>query len=115
MLVRGRMRGLPGLSRLLGQLDGLLEACDQQGELFGEQRLLELLDANRQPPALFEEIQRALVAFRGEQQDDAGALCDLARPKAHSKRLNTAGTVTLNIDEVLCVGGNEGQQSKAKR
>lgn len=50
--------------------DGVLEACDQQGELFGEQRLLELLDANRQPPALFEEIQRALVAFRGEQQDD---------------------------------------------
>lgn len=50
--------------------DGVLEASDQQGQLFGEERLLGLLDANRQPQALFEEIQQALVAFRGEQQDD---------------------------------------------
>ncbi|WP_457977377.1 fused response regulator/phosphatase [Ectopseudomonas composti] len=50
--------------------DGVLEASDKQGELFGEARLLRLLEANRQPQALFEEIQQALVAFRGEQQDD---------------------------------------------
>nr|WP_024307708.1 fused response regulator/phosphatase [Pseudomonas sp. P818] len=50
--------------------DGVLEASDQHGQLFGEERLLGLLDANRQPQALFEEIQQALVAFRGEQQDD---------------------------------------------
>lgn len=50
--------------------DGVLEASDQHGQLFGEERLLDLLDANRQPQALFEEIQQALVAFRGEQQDD---------------------------------------------
>ncbi|TRO37725.1 response regulator [Pseudomonas sp. ALS1131] len=50
--------------------DGVLEASDQHGQLFGEERLLRLLEANRQPQALFEEIQQALVAFRGEQQDD---------------------------------------------
>ena len=65
------------------------------------------------PEARHEERSRDGVNVV-EQQDDAGALCDLARPKAHSKRLNTAGTVTLNIDEVLCVHGwDEGQQSKA--
>ncbi|SDP99658.1 fused response regulator/phosphatase [Ectopseudomonas guguanensis] len=54
--------------------DGVLEASDRQGQLFGEARLLGLLDANRQPQALFEEIQQALVAFRGEQQDDVSML-----------------------------------------
>ncbi len=54
--------------------DGVLEACNQQGQLFGEERLLALLDANRQPQALFEEIQRALVEFRGEVQDDVSML-----------------------------------------
>jgi len=54
--------------------DGVLEATDRQGQLFGETRLLALLDANRQPQVLFEEIQQALVAFRGEQQDDVSML-----------------------------------------
>lgn len=51
--------------------DGVLEACNKQGELFGEQRLLEVFAANRQQPALlFSEIQQALTHFSGEQQDD---------------------------------------------
>jgi serine phosphatase RsbU (regulator of sigma subunit)/DNA-binding response OmpR family regulator len=50
--------------------DGVLEACNRQGELFGEARLLEVFAANRQPARLFEEIQQALTRFRGEPQDD---------------------------------------------
>ncbi|MDM8347734.1 SpoIIE family protein phosphatase [Pseudomonas sp. sp1636] len=50
--------------------DGVLEACNQQGELFGEQRLLRVFAANRQPAQLFAEIQQELLRFRGELQDD---------------------------------------------
>lgn len=50
--------------------DGVLEACNRQGQLFGEERLLEVLEANRQPAQLFAEIQQALARFRGEAQDD---------------------------------------------
>ncbi len=68
--------------------DGVLEATNQQGELFGEARLLALLDANRQPQALFEEIQQALVAFRGEQQDDVSMLqVGLAEDDEHPRPL----------------------------
>lgn len=54
--------------------DGVLEVCNQSGEWFGEQRLLDVFDTNRQPERLFEEIQEALVAFRGEKQDDASLI-----------------------------------------
>ncbi len=54
--------------------DGVLEACNKQGELFGEGRLLEVFAANRQPQALFAEIQQALLRFSGEQQDDVSLL-----------------------------------------
>lgn len=68
--------------------DGVLEASDQQGQLFGEARLLELLDANRQPQALFEEIQLALAAFRGEQQDDVSMVqVGLAEDDEHPRPL----------------------------
>jgi DNA-binding response OmpR family regulator len=50
--------------------DGVLEACNKQGELFGEARLHEVFAANRQPARLFAEIQQALARFRGEPQDD---------------------------------------------
>lgn len=50
--------------------DGVLEACNQQGELFGEMRLHRVFAANRQPALLFAEIQQALLRFRGELQDD---------------------------------------------
>jgi len=66
--------------------DGVLEASDRHGQLFGEARLLELLQANRQPQALFDEIQQALLAFRGEQHDDVsmvqvGLADDEERPR----------------------------------
>jgi CheY-like chemotaxis protein len=54
--------------------DGVLEARNPQGELFGEARLLEVFTRNRLPAELFNEIQRALTLFSGEQQDDVSLL-----------------------------------------
>lgn len=56
--------------RLFLLSDGVLEACNGEGQLFGEERLLAVFAANREPDRLFEDIQRALQAFRGEVQDD---------------------------------------------
>jgi CheY-like chemotaxis protein len=50
--------------------DGVLEACNNQGELFGEARLLEVFANNHEPAQLFVEIQQALTRFRGELHDD---------------------------------------------
>jgi len=63
----------PG-DRVILLSDGVLEACNKQGELFGEGRLLEVFAANREPQALFAEIQQALLRFSGEQQDDVSLL-----------------------------------------
>ena len=60
--------------RILLLSDGVLEARNAQGNLFGESRLLEVLDCNQQARVLFDEIQQALVAFRGEQEDDVSML-----------------------------------------
>jgi CheY-like chemotaxis protein len=54
--------------------DGVLEACNKQGEAFGEGRLLEVFERNQMPPSLFSEIQQALTLFSGEQQDDVSLL-----------------------------------------
>ncbi|SDH42823.1 Histidine kinase-like ATPase domain-containing protein [Pseudomonas flavescens] len=50
--------------------DGVLEAHGEHDELFGEQRLLEVLDNGHPPSALFDEIQQALQRFHGEARDD---------------------------------------------
>ncbi|MFB4370539.1 MULTISPECIES: SpoIIE family protein phosphatase [unclassified Pseudomonas] len=50
--------------------DGVLEAQNERDELFGEQRLLDVLDASREPSRLFADIQQALQAFHGEARDD---------------------------------------------
>jgi two-component system, HptB-dependent secretion and biofilm response regulator len=50
--------------------DGVLEARNDDGQLFGEERLLEVFAETRAPEHLFEHIQQALVRFRGEQEDD---------------------------------------------
>ncbi|MEO4048364.1 SpoIIE family protein phosphatase [Pseudomonas sp. CAU 1711] len=50
--------------------DGVLETRDASGQLFGEERLLRVFAAGHPPARLFDEIQRALTAFRGEAQDD---------------------------------------------
>ncbi|WP_433741474.1 ATP-binding SpoIIE family protein phosphatase [Pseudomonas putida] len=50
--------------------DGVIDTCDANEQLFGVQRLQQVFAANRQPDALFEEIDRALRDFRGEARDD---------------------------------------------
>lgn len=50
--------------------DGVIDTCDANEQLFGVQRLQEVFALNRQPDALFEEIERALRDFGGEARDD---------------------------------------------
>lgn len=59
----------PG-DRLFLLSDGVLEAENADHQLFGEQRLLAVFDANRQPQRLFDEILTAVERFRGRAQDD---------------------------------------------
>ncbi|WP_296217202.1 fused response regulator/phosphatase [Pseudomonas sp. UBA2684] len=63
--------------------DGVLEACNSQGELFGEARMLEVFADNREPADLFAEIEQALARFRGEQQDDV-SLVEIGMVEEHA-------------------------------
>ncbi|MDX2352862.1 fused response regulator/phosphatase [Stutzerimonas xanthomarina] len=56
--------------RLLLLSDGLLESRNADDQLFGEQRLLAVIEANRNPATLFDDIQEALQAFHGQILDD---------------------------------------------
>jgi len=60
--------------RLFLLSDGVLETRNSDEELFGEERLQAVFAANRLPDQLFEEIQEALTAFRGEAQDDVSMI-----------------------------------------
>ncbi len=50
--------------------DGVIDTCDANDQLFGVERLQQVFAANRQPDALFEDIEQALRDFRGEARDD---------------------------------------------
>ncbi|WP_310504396.1 fused response regulator/phosphatase [Pseudomonas sp. JAI111] len=50
--------------------DGVIDTCDANERLFGVERLQRVFAANREPDALFEEIEQALRDFRGEARDD---------------------------------------------
>jgi CheY-like chemotaxis protein len=50
--------------------DGVIDTCDANEQLFGVDRLQRVFAANREPDALFEEIEQALRDFRGEARDD---------------------------------------------
>ncbi len=67
--------------------DGLIEAVDEHGEMFGEARLLAEIEAGHPPHRLFERIRAAVDAFRGEahQNDD------------------------ITLVEMLCVGSMGGE------
>jgi len=54
--------------------DGVLETRNSTHQLFGEERLLAVVAANPQPDRLFESVQEALTAFRGEAQDDVSMI-----------------------------------------
>ncbi|WP_375739182.1 SpoIIE family protein phosphatase [Pseudomonas boanensis] len=60
--------------RLVLVSDGVLETRNDADELFGDERLQAVFDANRQGDRLFEEIQQALTAFRGQAQDDVSMI-----------------------------------------
>ena len=59
----------PG-DRLLLLSDGVVESRNAADELFGEQRLLAALEANRDPATVFDEIEQALLDFHGQPHDD---------------------------------------------
>ncbi|AZE68435.1 Serine phosphatase RsbU, regulator of sigma subunit [Pseudomonas synxantha] len=50
--------------------DGVLDTADANDQLFGAARLQQVFAANREPDRLFEDIEQALAAFRGQTRDD---------------------------------------------
>jgi CheY-like chemotaxis protein len=50
--------------------DGVIDTPDANDQLFGAQRLQQVFAANRQPDALFSEIEQALRDFGGQARDD---------------------------------------------
>ncbi|KQN50823.1 fused response regulator/phosphatase [Pseudomonas sp. Leaf48] len=50
--------------------DGVIDTRDANDRLFGEQGLQRVFASNRQPDALFEEVQQALRDFGGQARDD---------------------------------------------
>lgn len=50
--------------------DGVLDTAGPDDQLFGAERLQQVFAANREPDRLFDEIEQALAAFRGEARDD---------------------------------------------
>ncbi len=54
--------------------DGVLETCDCDGQMFGEERLKAIFTGQYPAERLFDEIQLALTAFRGEAQDDVSMI-----------------------------------------
>jgi sigma-B regulation protein RsbU (phosphoserine phosphatase) len=68
--------GQPGIGSgtiILASTDGLTETMNQKGELFGEDRLLDLLrvNANKRASEISEAIRESLAEYRGPvAQDD---------------------------------------------
>lgn len=50
--------------------DGVLDTADANDQLFGAERLQQVFATNREPDRLFEDIEQALAAFRGQARDD---------------------------------------------
>ena len=65
----------PG-ERLLLLSDGVIETSNSGGQLFGVERLQQVIALNRTPALLFEELLQALQAFGGRARDDV-SLCDI--------------------------------------
>ncbi|HGM5581224.1 TPA: SpoIIE family protein phosphatase [Pseudomonas putida] len=62
--------------RLFLLSDGVVDTGDAQERLFGVERLRQVLEANREPQQLFDEVMQALAHFGGVPRDDI-SLCDL--------------------------------------
>lgn len=50
--------------------DGLIDARDTSGEMFGQERLMSLIRANRDRNYLFDEVRYAVTRFRGDQPQE---------------------------------------------
>ncbi|MCW2267456.1 fused response regulator/phosphatase [Pseudomonas sp. JUb96] len=74
--------------RLFLLSDGVVDTSDDQGQLFGVERLRRVLVDNRQPALLFEEVLHALDSFRGRSRDDVSLLeISMVEPEALSPPL----------------------------
>jgi len=60
--------------------DGVLDTADANDQLFGVERLQQVFSANREPDRLFDDIERALAAFRGEARDDVSLVEIILQP-----------------------------------
>lgn len=60
---------LPG-DQLFLLTDGVTETSGPDEQLFGAQRLLRVLEANRDPQHLIDEVEQALRHFQGQIRDD---------------------------------------------
>ena len=70
----------PG-ERILLLSDGVEESADARGQLFGVQRLRQVLASNHAPAALFDELMAAVETFGAAVRDDI-SLCDVRMPPA---------------------------------
>ena len=67
--------------RLLCWTDGVIESRNQQGEQFGEQRVLQVVESYLgQPGAVFDGLLQALEAFHGSPEDDISLLEVVMQP-----------------------------------
>src|SRR3546814_21013957 len=73
----------PG-DRLLLLSDGVVASRNANDELFGEQRLLAVLDANDDPARLFDELEQALLDLHGQQHDALSLVAVVVSPGAHT-------------------------------
>ena len=71
---------------LFGYTDGVTEPENEFGEMFGEQRLIDVLVKNstREAPAIFQAVVDAVVQFTGggELQDDMSMVIARRKPVA---------------------------------
>ncbi|WP_419811799.1 ATP-binding SpoIIE family protein phosphatase [Bacterioplanoides sp.] len=64
--------------RLFLWSDGILEARNQQGEMFGDERLKSIFDQAGSPECVFNDIQRQLALFtEGSERDDDTTLIEV--------------------------------------
>jgi len=76
----------PG-DRLFLWSDGIQEARNPDGEMFGEQRLLEVFNGSAKPQDVFDNIQHRLSEFmRGSDRDDDTTLLELTMVEEEAYR-----------------------------
>lgn len=90
------LRTLPG-DQLMLTTDGVLEATNTAGDMFGEQRLLSLLEAHPGDSGRWEpirEVQKALEEFCGQEvsRDDLTLLC-LTMTEEDPRQMDGPGAV----------------------